>query len=153
MLIVDTREIILVIFGIWLFGVTVGLVVVSKFFLKIRKQGHEIDLNKILDKIINDQQDSRDNINKLKKDLELTIGQGVSHIQKVGLVRFNPFNETGGDHSFSLAILDGGSTGVIITTLHSRERTRIYAKHLKNGKSDTELSKEENRALAIALKS
>jgi hypothetical protein len=68
----------------------------------------------------------------------------------VGLIRFNPFNEIGGDHSFSLAILDGGDNGIIITGLHTRDRTRIYAKQVNKGKSDLELSTEEQKALLKA---
>jgi len=50
-----------------------------------------------------------------------------------------------------LAILDGNSSGVIITGLHTRVSTRIYSKTIKNGKSDISLSKEEIKALSKAI--
>ena len=63
------------------------------------------------------------------------------------MVRFNPFSEMGGDHSFSVALLDGHDTGIIITGLHTRERTRVYIKPVNKGKSEYDLSKEELKAL------
>ena len=77
-----------------------------------------------------------------------------SHLQKMGFVRFNPFNDTGGDQSFCLAILNGHDTGIVISSLHSREQTRIYAKRIVAGKTEgVELSREEAEALNRALKS
>lgn len=74
------------------------------------------------------------------------------NIQKVGLVKYNPFNESGGDHSFSLALLDGNKNGIIITSLHTRERTRIYLKEILLGKTKLELSKEEQKALQLSMR-
>jgi len=76
---------------------------------------------------------------------------GLYDIQRIGLVRFNPFAETGGDQSFCLAILDGQGSGLVITSLHSRDTTRVYAKPVKRGKaSGYELSAEEKRAIKNA---
>jgi len=68
----------------------------------------------------------------------------------VSLVRFNPFSEMGGDHSFSLALLDAHLTGFIVTGLHTRERTRVYIKKIDGGKCKQDLSKEEREALKKA---
>lgn len=89
---------------------------------------------------------------EVKRRLDFLEKDGESHIQKIGLVRFNPFRELGGDHSFSLSILDGNNSGVIITGLHTRDRTRIYMKDIKKGKANLELSNEEKRALLEAQK-
>ena len=71
-----------------------------------------------------------------------------SHIQKVGFVRFNPFPQTGGDQSFSLSLLDENDNGFVLSSLHSRDTTRFYAKTIKNGQGDGyELSKEEKKAI------
>lgn len=75
-----------------------------------------------------------------------------SNIQRVGLFKFNPFNESGGDHSFSLALLDGNKNGIIITSLHARERTRLYLKEVISGKTILKLSEEEQKALKLSLK-
>jgi hypothetical protein len=67
---------------------------------------------------------------------------------KINLTRFNPFDELGGDQSFILCLLDNTNSGVIITSLHNRDSTRIYAKAIKNGESEVlALSKEETKAL------
>lgn len=68
-------------------------------------------------------------------------------IQKVGFLRFNPFNDTGGDQSFSLVLLDGLDSGVIITSLYMRDGVRIYAKRVLQGKTKQQLSKEEEGVL------
>jgi hypothetical protein len=72
-------------------------------------------------------------------------------VQHVGLVRFNPFQETGGDQSFSLALLDGRGDGVVISSLHSRAGTRFYAKPIKSGTGQLSLSEEEVKAVQKAL--
>lgn len=76
---------------------------------------------------------------------------GLGHIQKISLLRYNPYGDTGGDQSFSLVLLDGKSTGVILTSLHTRAGTRVYAKQVEDGRSELHLSKEEESALNKAL--
>lgn len=71
-------------------------------------------------------------------------------IQKVGMVRFNPFEDGGGNFSFTVALLDGHNNGVIITSMYGRQQNRIYAKHITGGKSDTTLTEEEHKAIEIA---
>lgn len=73
---------------------------------------------------------------------------------KIHLTRFNPFNDLGGDQSFILCLLDNSSSGVIITSLHTRDSTRVYAKAIKNGQSpEAALSKEETKALIKTINS
>jgi hypothetical protein len=72
-------------------------------------------------------------------------------VQHVGLVRFNPFQETGGDQSFALALLDGRGDGIVISSLHSRAMTRFYAKPIKGGASALSLSEEEAKAVEKAM--
>jgi hypothetical protein len=69
------------------------------------------------------------------------------HFSKQGLVRFNPFPDTGGNQSFALVLLDESDDGVIVSSLHSRTGTRIYAKAINAGKADTSLSTEEQEAI------
>lgn len=87
------------------------------------------------------------------KDTDQRIISALSYaVQKVGMVRFNPFGEVGGNQSFAVAFLDNSNTGVIILSLYSRDGVRIYAKPVKEGKSEYQLSKEEEEALHIAMK-
>ena len=71
---------------------------------------------------------------------------------RVGLVRFNPFEgDTGGNQSFSLALLDGRGDGFVVSSLHARAGTRVYAKAVTGGTSEANLSTEEAEALRKAL--
>ena len=73
---------------------------------------------------------------------------------KINLVRFNPFDDLGGDQSFILCLLDNTNSGAIITSLHNRDSTRVYAKAIKNGVSDNlALSKDETKALIKTINS
>jgi Protein of unknown function (DUF4446) len=72
-------------------------------------------------------------------------------IQRVGLVRFNPFEDTGGNQSFALALTDKKGDGFVVSSLHARVGTRLYAKAIVAGRSDATLSAEEAEALRIAL--
>jgi hypothetical protein len=74
-------------------------------------------------------------------------------VQRVGLVRYNPFEDTGGNQSFALAMTDAGGDGLIVSSLHSRTGTRVYAKRVHAGRSDAALSDEEAEALKQALAS
>ena len=72
--------------------------------------------------------------------------------QKISVVRFNPFGDTGGDQSFTLAVLDAHNSGYVLTSIHGREGTRVYVKPIDYGKSKYTLSSEEQQALAQATK-
>lgn len=71
---------------------------------------------------------------------------------KIGLTRYNPFDDLGGDQSFILCLLDNQNSGAIITSLHSRHHTRVYAKPIKNGQtSGVTFSPEEKQTLTSTL--
>lgn len=72
-------------------------------------------------------------------------------IQHVGVVRFNPFPDKGGDQSFVVAILDDHADGVVLTGLHSRMDSRVYAKPVIGGQSNYTLTGEEKEAITRAL--
>jgi hypothetical protein len=74
-----------------------------------------------------------------------------SVVRHVGLVRFSPFHDTGGDQSFSLAILDGCRNGIVVSALHSRHESRLFAKPIVAGNSRYVLTDEEKQAIAQAL--
>lgn len=80
----------------------------------------------------------------LERDFQNAFG-------RVGLVRFNPFEDTGGNQSFALALLDGRGDGFVVSSLHARAGTRVYAKVVTRGTSEAALSAEESEALKQAL--
>ena len=71
--------------------------------------------------------------------------------QRIGLVRFNPFDDTGGNQSFALALLDQAGDGFVVSSLHARAGTRVYGKAISKGTSESNLSAEESEALKLAL--
>ncbi len=79
-------------------------------------------------------------------------GLAQKSVHKVGIIRFNPFNDIGGDQSFCVALLNGQDTGVVISSLHTKEGTRVYAKPIKKGAEDKyPLTEEEKKAVKAAM--
>ena len=89
-------------------------------------------------------------IEELSGRLEKLEKKEPGFFQKLGLVRFNPFKEMGGDQSFALALLDKDNNGFIITSLSSRQGNRVFAKPLSRGISTYQLSEEEKEAVEKA---
>jgi hypothetical protein len=73
-------------------------------------------------------------------------------VQHIGVVRFNPFLDKGGDQSFVVAILDDHADGAVISALHGRNDVRVYAKPVIGGQSTYTLTAEEKEAIARAMK-
>jgi hypothetical protein len=93
---------------------------------------------------------TRREIKKVSAAHEYLEAMTTRSIQKLGLVRFNPFHDTGSNQSFSLALLDLYDNGVVISSIHGREGTRVYAKALQSGRSEHHLSEEEQQAIVQA---
>ncbi|MCX6760818.1 MAG: DUF4446 family protein [Candidatus Nealsonbacteria bacterium] len=74
-------------------------------------------------------------------------------VQKLGIVRFNPFSEVGSDQSFSMALLNDENDGVVITSLYTRQENRVYGKPIKDSQSEYSLSEEEKKAIEKAKNS
>ncbi|CAN5324452.1 hypothetical protein BH24CHL10_BH24CHL10_01550 [soil metagenome] len=72
-------------------------------------------------------------------------------LQHIGLVRYNPFDDTGSDQSFAIALLDDQRDGIVLSSLHGRTNTRIFAKPVADGGSPHNLSDEESQAIRIAV--
>lgn len=85
-------------------------------------------------------------LNNLDKDVSKCI-------QKVGIVRYNAFKDTGSDLSFALALLDENNNGIVLNGIYSREMSNIYAKPIKNGTSTYTISPEEKEAINRAIQS
>lgn len=76
----------------------------------------------------------------------------LNSVQKVGVIRFNPFKDTGGDQSFCIAFLNAQNNGFTLSSLFTREGTRIYTKPIANGNSNYPLTEEEKEAIRVAMK-
>ena len=87
---------------------------------------------------------NRQDIKKINEDM-------LSNFQKVGILKYNAFQEMGGKLSFALTLLDGNNTGFIINSMHSREGCYNYIKEIVKGESYVELSEEEAESLDRAI--
>lgn len=90
-------------------------------------------------------------IKEMLKEIARLSAASERSFQKIGVVRFNPFKEVGGDQSFSLALLDAQNNGFVVTSLYEKETNRVYAKPIEQGASKYPLSDEEKKAIGKAM--
>jgi hypothetical protein len=110
-------------------------------------------LMEILEKIVEKDGILENRIENLEKEAIIVRDDSKFHLQKIGLVRFNPFADTGGSQSFTVALLDNENSGVVMTSLYARMGNRWYIKIVEDGKGiGYELSKEETEAITKAKK-
>ena len=92
-----------------------------------------------------------ENIKEIFDRIKRLEGVSEKTFQKIGMVRFNPFNDMGGNQSFAVALLNDKNDGFVISSLFIKEGNRVYAKSIKVGQSDYPLSKEEKEAVEKAI--
>ena len=112
--------------------------------------GAEGDLEAVLGQHLETVHEVGQDLDELTARMAVLESAGRHHYARQGLVRFSPFEDTGGNQSFALALLDETDDGLIISSLHSRTGTRIYAKAVTNGKADATPSPEEAQAIDAA---
>jgi len=147
-------QIILTIFSLlWLLFLTLSLRKALSHYKTLSQIKKGVSLDTLLDQIVKtlsrnqkSQRQSDQRISDLEKEIK-------NNISKVGLVKFNPFNDQGGNQSFVLSLLDSNNSGLLITSLHARDGTRIYTKKVENGKAKSlQLSKEEKMSILSATR-
>lgn len=133
---------------IWAVGISAYLIKVVDHYKKLVKGSNNLSLEKILEGIIKNQEIEAKHIQQLSQNLTGLENRSKEHYQKVCLIRFNPFEDAGGDQSFVIAMLDGLDNGFVISSLHSRSGTRVYAKAVSAGKATAHaFTKEEKEAV------
>lgn len=120
-----------------------------KEFMKKVGNGTNIDemLREYIKKVDIVEQENQNLINHCKQMNKKIDGC----FQKIGLVRYNAFQDVGSDLSFALAILNYENDGIVLNGIYSRETSNIYAKPIKNGESTYTLSEEEKEAIKKAI--
>jgi len=119
--------------------------------IKLMFKGTKVtDLEGVIFEQIKRLRQTEKNLEELSKFSREVEKMAQSSIQKVAVIRFNPFSDTGGDQSFSIACLDAQNTGFTISSLFTREGTRIYTKPISNSESKYPLTEEEKRAISEA---
>jgi len=140
-----------VLLGAWVAWLQRSEAVLRRRLRRVLPQGESGGIDEILDrqlKSVESLSERVDALNKLHHELE-HLSQRT--IQKVAVIRYNPFADTGGDQSFAIALLDSLGNGVVVSSLHSRTDTRVFAKPVQSGRSKFQLSDEEQDAIKKAL--
>lgn len=136
--------ILLVVVFIWLFVLSFITFRSVSHYNRLTKGVSKHKLAEILEHVLSEIKKTKGNLGDLRKDHDQLIKRARSFVQNVRLLRYNPFKEVGGDQSFIISLLDGDKSGVVVSSLHSRQNTRWFAKGVKEGKGvDHKLSKEE----------
>ena len=144
-----TIYVVLALFFIWLVFLT-GIVLKTKahyndLISKTKKQ----KIDEILDELLMIDKKTKQELEIVKKELHEEIKESTLHIQKVGLVKFNPFERMGGEKSFVISFLNYENSGIVMNFIYAREGLRVYSKKVRGGKGEEfELSEEEKKAIA-----
>ena len=147
-------QIVVIVFLIAWSSILTYLLVQQRFVMQnITRGGKKESILDILNEVLEKEKRMEVNIKELHGQVEGLIFDSQFYIQKIGLVRFNPFNDTGGDQSFILALIDDQNSGVVISGLHTRNGTRWYAKKVEDAKGvEHELSIDEVKAIKVATR-
>lgn len=109
-----------------------------------------------LSKMINGYFEEIERVSDKNEELEAILKKtkklAETGLSKATLLRYNPFGDIGSNQSFSLCLLNRKNDGFVISSIHSREGTRVYAKSVSGGESDYNLSEEEKKAIRLTVK-
>ncbi len=136
---------------IWISIITFVLYRISRHYNRLIKGTTKIGLTDILNNLLDNRNGFKKRIDSIESAVDKVQTAGKFHIQRVGIVRFNPFSDTGGAQSFTMALLDGNDNGVVMTSLYVRNGNRWYVKEVRAGKGKgMVLSEEEEVAIKKA---
>lgn len=137
----------------------ISLILVNLKFKKVNKKYSKFfnnSDNTNIERLVEENIDLCHEITNKNKDIESKINfierNILQCVQKVGIVRYNAFDNVGSNLSFAIAILDGNDNGIVLNGIYSRESTTTYAKAIINGQSKYTLSAEEIQAIDMAKK-
>jgi len=135
----------------WAAGLSVIVLRMVRHYNKLTEATSKTGLKEILETVLQTQKGLQSETRDLYKVLDEVKQEGRLHIQRVGMVRFNPFSDTGGSQSFTLCLLDGHDNGLVMTSLYARTGHRWYIKEVRSGKGkELALSREEQVAVEKA---
>ncbi len=136
---------------VWLVVLTALTFKQLSFLNRLSRGQSKTSLEAILKQLLTEQDSASARIQEIVGHVEQLKGSAQSHFQKIGFIRFNPYADTGGNQSFCLCLLNDYNDGIVITSLHSREQTRIYAKQVSHDTVDQkDFSKEEIESIKQA---
>lgn len=143
----------LVIFAFWQLALTLWIIKTIRHYQKLTRGASGQNLETLVEKALVAQDLEKTQVENIKGEITRLKNESKNYFQKQAFIRFNPFEDTGGDQSFVIALLDGQNNGFVISSLHSRGATRVYAKAVNNGKSNAHpFSKEEKEVVERAAR-
>lgn len=135
---------------VWLVLITYIVAKDKKFYQKFVSGAENKNLIGVLEKLEEGLLKNQEELKLLSKTCQDDKIKAREYIQKVGLIRFNPFSDTGGQQSFVVSLLDETNSGVIFSHLFGRHGSRWFAKKVIKGKSqEVELTEEEQKAIKV----
>jgi hypothetical protein len=136
---------------IWLVILSYLVWRIYSHFNTIFKDSRDQTVASVLEKLVKEHDLTKKEIVSLQDRIGLLEEKSFINIQKTGLIHFNPFQDTGGEQSFILALLNAHDSGVVISGLYARSGMRWYVKEVTHGKGkDHELSEEEKKVVSLA---
>lgn len=136
---------------LWIIVLTVIVIRLERHYNRLTSGVTATGLRDVLEALLGSQQEARSRLRDIDGKLVHLREDGMGHVQRVGVVRFNPFSDTGGTQSFTVAILDGRDNGIVMTSLYARGGNRWYVKGVISAKGkQVALSKEEEAAIKNA---
>lgn len=134
---------------VWLVIVTWVLFKTRKHYYNLIGKSKKHTIEELLEHLLANDEKKAFEIEKLLGDVKLIVEQSKIPIQKIGIKRFNPFDRSGGEQSFVIALLNYHNTGLIINFIYTKEGLRTYIKKIKEGKAlEYGLSEEEQEAVS-----
>lgn len=136
---------------VWLIVLSIVTTRMLSHYNRLTRGATSAGLRDVLESLMKSDQAAQSRFRSIDDAIKLLTQDGARHIQRIGIVRFNPFSDTGGAQSFSLAILDSHDNGIVMTSLYARNGNRWYVKEIMSGKGKSvALSHEEESAIKHA---
>jgi hypothetical protein len=134
----------------WVTLLQIRLRRLTRQYAALMRGADEIDLQSLLNQHVTNVAQALETVSLLQ-ERTLALERALPRaLQWVGSIRFNPFRHTGGAQSFALALVDDEGNGFVLSSLHARENTRVYAKPLRAWTSEHRLTDEEQQAIERA---
>ncbi len=137
----------------WLLTLSFVVAKSRNHYTRLVKDTKHQHIDEILDRLLKNDEMMLGEHRTVSETIRSLQSEVAGHIQKVGMVRFNPFGKSGGtDQSFVLVLLNKHNTGVVLNFVYTHDGVRVYSKHVKNGKgAEYQLTQEEQHAIEQSL--
>jgi hypothetical protein len=142
-----------------IFVLAIGLLVALYFIVRLENRLKRFwrgkkgaDLESVVMELADNIEILHRNASEVGKQLTAVDQRLKQAVSKVHTIRFNPYGDQGGNHSFATAFVNDSGDGVVISGLYARDRVNVYAKPLSGGNSEHELTNEEKQAIRTAKK-